>query len=193
VLLLASERDVKGYQRLSGWVDGDAYYWSSVNPDTFVGYQEKLDELSQAVHASGGLWIAPASVGFDARLIGGSTVVGRGGGANLRRQFSAALSSSPDAIGLISWNEFSENSHTEPSMLYGSSSLDALAELRHLPPLNVPTDSSEATSSSGAVADDLSGLSRAAALAAVGLLLVAGLYFSVHRARRRTTLPVDRG
>ena len=32
LLILASEKNVEGYQRLSEFVDGDAYYWSSVNP-----------------------------------------------------------------------------------------------------------------------------------------------------------------
>jgi hypothetical protein len=35
LLILASERSAKAYQRLADLVDGDAYYWSSVNPETF--------------------------------------------------------------------------------------------------------------------------------------------------------------
>ena len=41
ILILASERNVDGYMRLADLVDGDAYYWSSVNPDTFPGYPEE--------------------------------------------------------------------------------------------------------------------------------------------------------
>lgn len=128
--ILASERNEQGYLRLADIVDGNAYYWSSVNPDTYPGYQEKLSAMGEAVHRRGGIWVAPAAPGFDARLVGGTTVVERQDGAMLRQQMNAALRSSPNAVGLISWNEFSENSHVEPSANYGRSALEALAERR---------------------------------------------------------------
>ncbi len=126
LLILASERSVDSYQRLTSIVDGNAYYWSSVDPTTFPGYQQKLDGFSQAVHGHGGIWIAPAAPGFDARLIGGTRVVDRRDGETLRAELNAAIGSSPDAIGLISWNEFSENTHIEPSERYGRRYLDLL-------------------------------------------------------------------
>jgi len=129
VFLLASEKTVADYERVSASVDGDAYYWSSVNPETFTGYEEKLAAMSSAVHARRGLWIAPAAPGFDARLLGGATIVQRDGGRTLRREYDAALSSAPDVVGVISWNEFSENSHLEPSVQYGTASLHALADI----------------------------------------------------------------
>jgi hypothetical protein len=86
--------------------------------------------MGRAVHARGGLWIAPAAPGFDARLVGGQQVVPRRGGKTLRTELSAAKRSDPDAIGLISWNEFSENTHIEPSRRYGSRYLDAVADVR---------------------------------------------------------------
>ena len=58
-------------------VDGDAYYWSSVNPRRYTTFGAKLRSLGAAIHARGGLWIAPAAPGFDARRVGGSSVVGR--------------------------------------------------------------------------------------------------------------------
>ncbi len=58
-------------------------------------------------------------LGFDARLVGGERVVDRESGDTLQTQLRAALQSSPDVIGLISWNEFSENSHIEPSQDHG--------------------------------------------------------------------------
>ncbi len=131
LLILASERSLDGYLRLAGLVDGDAYYWSSVNPETFSGYQQKLDGMSQVIHQHGGLWIAPAAAGFDARLIGGTTVVDRKNGDTLRSQVNAALRSSPDALGMISWNEFSENSYIEPSQKYGDQYLQILAGINH--------------------------------------------------------------
>jgi hypothetical protein len=132
ILILASEKNVDGYKRIADLVDGNAYYWSSVNPDTFPGYADKLAGMSQAIHANGGLWIAPASPGFDARLVGGQTIVDRKNGETLQIQFNTALQSSPDAIGLISWNEFSENSHVEPSEKYGHRYLDVLSNIRHV-------------------------------------------------------------
>jgi hypothetical protein len=130
LLILASERNVDGYRRVADHVDGNAYYWSSVNPETFPGYDAKLTEMGRAVHRRKGLWIAPAAPGFDARLIGGTTVVPRLNGATLRRELDAATASSPDAIGLISWNEFSENTHVEPSVRHGARYLEALADVQ---------------------------------------------------------------
>ena len=141
--ILATERNLKGYLRLADIVDGNAYYWSSVNPNTFPGYQEKLNEMSQAVHAHDGMWIAPAAPGFDARLLGGSQVVERLDGETLRVEMNTAVSSSPDAIGLISWNEFSENTHIEPSQNYGTQTLDTLADIQSgVPPIITDFDSS---------------------------------------------------
>jgi hypothetical protein len=132
--LLASERNVAGYQRIADLVDGNAYYWSSVNPETYPDYPGKLRAFSEAVHRRRGLWVAPAAPGFDARLLGGETVVERQDGRTLQRELDAALRSSPDAVGLISWNEFSENTHIEPSERYGSRALEVLAgrSLAHL-------------------------------------------------------------
>ena len=129
ILLLASEKNTSGIVRLRGLVDGDAYYWSSVNPDTNPDYQGKLDQMAAATHAGGGLWIAPAAAGFDARLVGGTSTVDRRGGQTLRTEFTAASRSGPDAIGVISWNEFSENSAIEPSRQYGVQSLQTIAPL----------------------------------------------------------------
>jgi hypothetical protein len=128
LLILASEKNVEGYQRLSKFVDGDAYYWSSVNPDSHSNYVDKLTSMGEAIHNNNGLWIAPAAPGFDARLVGGTSIVERKEGQTLKTELSTALQSLPDAIGLISWNEFSENSHIEPSQTFGNLYLRLLAE-----------------------------------------------------------------
>jgi hypothetical protein len=130
LLILASEKNVEGYQRLSEFVDGDAYYWSSVNPDSHSSYLDKLTAMGKAIHQNGGVWIAPAAPGFDARLVGGTSVVERKAGETLKTELSTALQSMPDALGLISWNEFSENSHIEPSQAHGNLYLRVLAETR---------------------------------------------------------------
>ena len=144
LLILASERNVDGYRRVADLVDGNAYYWGSVNPSTYPGYPEKLAEMGEEIHARKGLWIAPAAPGFDARLVGGREVVARRDGATLRAELDAATASAPDAIGLISWNEFSENTHVEPSRAHGSRYLEVLADVRgaRLPELR-DFDSSE--------------------------------------------------
>ena len=111
-------------------MDGDAYYWASVNPATYPDQRGKLAELGRTVHARGGIWIPSAAPGFDARLVGGRSVVARRGGATLREELDAAAASDPDAVGLISWNEFSENTHVEPSVKHGSRYLDVVADVR---------------------------------------------------------------
>ncbi len=144
LLLLATERSPDDYARLATYMDGDAYYWSSVNPVTYPAYPDKLAEMSDVVHASHGLWIAPVAPGFDARLIGGTSVVKRNNGATLRAEFEAASASRPDAIGIISWNEFSENSYIEPSISYGDQYLALIASINNTSPPTIPDfDSSE--------------------------------------------------
>jgi hypothetical protein len=126
--ILASAKSVEDYVRTAPVVDGNAYYWSSSDPRV-PSYQPRLDEIGEAVHADGGLWVAPAAPGFDARLIGGRQVIDREGGETLRVGLAAAKASRADVIGLISWNEFSENTHVEPSREYGAQELHALADV----------------------------------------------------------------
>lgn len=171
-LLLASERDLAGVQRLKGLIDGDAYYFSSVNPDTFGNYVGKLTAMGKEVHAQHGLWIAPAAPGFDARMIGGTTVVDRKNGQTLQIEMNAAWQSSPDAVGLISWNEFSENSYIEPSEKYGKQYIELLTNIGRAP---VPGtgllnfDSSDPGTGSEAF------IMKAAAIGMVAFLIVGGM------------------
>ncbi len=180
LLILASEKNVSGYERIAGSVDGDAYYWSSVNPDTYSGYQDKLAAMSQAVHAHQGLWIPPAAPGFDARLIGGTTIVDRKNGQTFRTQINTAMSSSPDALGIISWNEFSENSYIEPSQAYGAQYLDILSQINHLPAPTIPNfDSSFSTGKFPEVFPH----SRAIALGSIAAMVIAAFIFIGRRSR----------
>jgi hypothetical protein len=133
LLILSSEKDPEGVRRLAGLVDGDAYYWSSADPLRTPGYREKLAAMERTVHGQGGHWIAPAAPGFDARKLGGRRVVERRDGATLVESLGAAMTSSPDAVGLISWNEFSESSYVEPSQRYGRRYLDVLASVTRPP------------------------------------------------------------
>ena len=177
LLILASEKNIKGYERLAGVVDGNAYYWSSVNPDTFPGYVEKLTTMGESIHASAGLWIAPAAVAFDARLIGGTTLVERKDGETLQKEMNAALQSSPDAIGLISWNEFSENSHIEPSENHNDRYLEVLYNINNsiLPPV----DNFDSSEPGNTIRE--TGTSRVAALGLVLALVILGLVIIARR------------
>jgi hypothetical protein len=163
---------------LAGSVDGNAYYWSSVNPNTFSGYQDKLSQMGQAVHQNGGIWIPPAAPGFDATAIGGTTTVARDNGATFRTQINTAMSSSPDVLGIISWNEFSENSYIEPSQNYGFTYLNILSGTNHLPLVSVAQfDSSEPATTF----PDLFPYSRVIALGGFSILVLAGLVIVVVR------------
>lgn len=172
LLLLASERNLKGYERLANLVDGNAYYWSSVNPETFPGYKEKLVAMSESVHRHGGLWIPPAAPGFDARLIGGTSVVERKEGDTFRVQINTAMSSSPDALGIISWNEFSENSQIEPSETYGTKYLDLLGEVNHLA---APTIGEFDSSEPAAAYPEMPWGARQTALGALAVIILSGI------------------
>ena len=129
ILLLGSEKGAAAYQARASLFDGDAYYWSSADPLSTPGYATRLNQLAAAVHTTGGLWLAPAAVGFDARLNGGTSTVDRRNGATLTRAWSDAAASNPDGIALISWNEFTENTFVEPSQATGTRYLDVLSLL----------------------------------------------------------------
>ena len=181
LMVLGSEKDVAGIDRLHGLVDGDAYYWSSVNPDTYKNYAGKLGAMASAVHSNGGLWIPPAAPGFDARMIGGKSIVPRKDGKTLLRELDAAQGASPDAIGLISWNEFSENSYVEPSQKYGGRYLNVLADERGAPGPKVESfDSSDPGTKSGG------GLSYTLPLVGGLILLIGGgMWITLRREMRR--------
>ena len=188
ILVLSTEKSAAGFQRLARVTDGDAYYWSSVNPATDPGYTAKLRAMSAAIHRDRKYWIAPFAPGFDARLVGGSKDVSRDGGQTLREEYAAAIRSSPDVLGLISWNEFSENSYVEPSVRYRYQSLEVLRQLRGT---SVPAPSGPAApSESGGRRRGAGGGRRLAECAAGGgfalaLIAVAGGIGIVRRRKTR--------
>jgi hypothetical protein len=133
LLLLGSETSAADYQARATLFDGDAYYWSSGDPLSTPGYQKRLGDLATAVHSDRGLWLAPATVGFDARLNGGASVVDRRNGQTLTQSWADAIATKPDGIAVISWNEYTENSYLEPSQNYGYRYLDVLGSLTGAP------------------------------------------------------------
>lgn len=183
--MLASSRSVEEWQRASTIFRGSAYYWSSVNP-LKSWYPRKLAEMGDAVHAAGGLWVAPAAPGFDARLVGGQTVVPRDDGRTLTLELEAAVHSAPDAIGLISWNEFTENSQVEPSKRYGSKALETVAKFTGSGTRVPQLDSSAPTQQPAAA-----GFNGVAALIIMGALLGLLLIWSLWR--RDPAPPVTHG
>ena len=123
----------------------------------------------------GKYWIAPFAPGFDARLVGGTSTVDREDGQTLRTEYAAAVHSSPDVLGLISWNEFSENSYVEPSQKFGTRYLDVVRELRTTPVPQPPSaaDSSARRRASSDVERRIQPLVRPPCCSASPLLLVA--------------------
>ncbi|MGZ4616333.1 MAG: endo-1,3-alpha-glucanase family glycosylhydrolase [Actinomycetes bacterium] len=142
--LLATAKGIDGFQRVEHLVDGEAYYWSSADP-TSPGTTTKLNQMAHAVHAAGGIWIAPVAPGYDAHLLGGTRVIRRERGQTLRRSFANAFASTPDASGLISWNEWSENTYVEPSKKYGAAALDVVREVLRAPKVKITTRSKALT------------------------------------------------
>jgi Glycosyl hydrolase family 71 len=179
MLVLCTEKNVAGFGRLASITDGDAYYWSSVNPATQPGYQTKLDQMSSAIHRDGKYWIAPLAPGFDARMVGGQHTVPRNDGQTLRTEYAAAARSSPNMLGLISWNEFSENSYVEPSKHYGYQSLDVLRQLHENP-------ASRPASPTGSAAPTLSPWPNVLRLAAFTLTLVVAVALLSYARRRHS-------
>jgi hypothetical protein len=192
MLVLSTEKSVAGFQRLADVTDGDAYYWSSVNPQTDSGYAVKMNAMSKAIHQAGKYWIAPFAPGFDARLVGGRSVVPRNDGQTLRTEYATAVQSAPDVLGLISWNEFSENTYVEPSVHYGRLYLQVVGQLRGAAPSPSSAAEPGAGRSSSAAAPESSGSSvlwlAGFAIALVSVVALAG-YGRRRVARRGQSVP----
>ncbi len=126
MLLLGSERDADGYTRVASVLDGNAYYWSSADPGRREAHVTRLLSLREAIGK--GIWIAPAAPGFDASLLGATRVIDRFEGRTFTEAIDTALESRPEALGIVSWNEFDENTHIEPSGRLGTRALEVLAD-----------------------------------------------------------------
>jgi hypothetical protein len=193
--VLASEKNVDGYRRIADVTDGDAYYWSSADPEATPGYAAKLVDMGRAVHADHKIWLAPCAPGFDARLVGGTKPVPRRDGATLTAEYDAALRSAPDAIGLISWNEFSENTYVEPSRAYGDRYLQVLRDLRGVRATAAsrtdPSGSGDVPHRSAAEADPSRAYWAFAGLAAPMLLITPLAVRRLRAARRSGPAPAE--
>jgi hypothetical protein len=150
-LLLAASKNVDDYNAVADDVDGEAYYWSSSDPSS-PKTAEKLADMGAAVRAHGGVWIAPAAAGFDGRTLGHTRVIARNNGQSLVQSLKIAYASDPTAVGVISWNEWSENTYIEPGLRYGSTELDALTN--YLRDIRAGTTSSRPSRGAQQTADD---------------------------------------
>ncbi len=84
--------------------------------------------------AAGGTFYTPTVMpGWDESRIPGRTnptaPQARARGAFLTNSWNGAAASGANAILIVSWNEYFENSHIEPSQAFGSQSLDVLRPL----------------------------------------------------------------
>jgi hypothetical protein len=130
IKVLNSAFSIEEYRRISRYTDGDAYYWSAINPTRNPSWRTKLLALAAAIReVPGKIWIAPFAPGFDATLLGGTVLSPRDNGKTLTLEYAAAAATAPDIMGLISWNEWTENTHIEPSITFGEFYVELLASL----------------------------------------------------------------
>lgn len=92
---------------------------------------------SGATYGKGGTFFSPTvHPGWDETAIAAlegrpnpTSPKSRAGGAFLRGSWNGAIGTGARVILIVSWNEFMENSHIEPSTVYGSEALDTLRPL----------------------------------------------------------------
>ena len=182
--LLAAAKSVEGYQRVAAQVDGEAYNWSSANPRS-PSTGTKLAAMSATVHRNRGIWLAPAAPGFDGRTLGHSRVISRDRGSTFRLSLDLAYASRPDVVGVISWNEWSENTYIEPGHRYRGEEVRVVRDYLAARAPGAPAADGPAKAPDAA--SGWSGLKAAVVLTitcCVGMIL---LLLLPHRPRRRAT------
>lgn len=93
-------------------------------------------ERAATFNAGGSIYVPTIHPGWDENAVAvkqgrsnPAAPVDRAGGGFLASSFNNAASTGTDVILIVSWNEFAENSHIEPSLNYGTQSLDTLRAL----------------------------------------------------------------
>lgn len=104
------------------WANGSASRYSS--------------ERRAVLNAGGSMYIPTVHPGWDETLVARregrpnpSPVKARNNGQFLTTSFNGAVASGANVIMIGTWNEYAENSHIEPSNVYGTQSLDTLRPL----------------------------------------------------------------
>ncbi|MDQ1474897.1 MAG: hypothetical protein QOE62_126 [Actinomycetota bacterium] len=129
--LIGDEHGLTQWKRgVASVFDGDGWYWSSQNPYGNPQSFAQLRALANVLHSQHKLWFSPLAVGYNKANFGlGGSCVPRKGAETLIRLYAGNLTSHPDGWMLISWNEYLENTYVEPSLRYGSVSLNVIGFL----------------------------------------------------------------
>ena len=129
--MIGNEHGAREWGRgVAGALDGDHWYWSSQSPWSNPASFDQLAALASAVTAEDKLWLAPVAPGFNRANFGlGRSCVPRRGTETLEALFHGNTRVQPDYLLVISWNEFLENTYVQPTRRYGTTAVDALAEL----------------------------------------------------------------
>ncbi len=110
-------------------------------------------EQNAVASRGGSLYVPTVHPGWNENLIAArdhrpnpTSPRDRLGGQFLRNMWNGAMTINPSVVLVVSWNEFMENSHIEPSQQYGTQSLDTLRPLisawksqAPAPPAGAPT------------------------------------------------------
>lgn len=104
--------------------DGLFYYFPVASEQTY-------QTLSQHIHRNRQFWMPSFYPGIDDRLLPrpSHVYIPRNQGQTLVDSFTSALRTSPDWLAVASFNEWYENTHIEPSRLYGYDYLLYTADL----------------------------------------------------------------
>lgn len=96
-----------------------------VFPDTEAAAQQYMNAT---VNAGGSFYTPTVLPGWNESAVAGrenpTSPQDRAGGAFLTNSWNGAASSGAGAILIVSWNEYLENSHIEPSQNFGTLALD---------------------------------------------------------------------
>jgi hypothetical protein len=123
LIILGNEREAADYRARKSIFFGNYYYWPSYDPYSYTSASNKLMELDSAIHeVEGALWWAPVAPGYHKFSTGRQ--ISRRNGSTYINEFQNSLKSNPDAIVIISWNEWAESTYIEPSEKYGTFYLD---------------------------------------------------------------------
>lgn len=104
--------------------------WANGRSSTYSG------QRNSTLNAGGSVYVATVHPGWDENLIAAregrpnpTSARGRADGQFLANSFNGATASGANLILIGTWNEYMENSHIEPSVNYGNTSLDTLRPL----------------------------------------------------------------
>jgi len=124
---------LRGERLYGGAMDG-MYAFNFAWTDGAARFYER--DRKATVDNGGNLFVPTVHPGWDERKVARrdgrpnpTAPRGRDGGAFLRRMWDGAMSIQPDIVMVVSWNEFIENSHIEPSRTHGTQAIDVLGPL----------------------------------------------------------------